>query len=134
MSKGKTPARFRDFDAFLREKRGKVGAVPVTFQLGNVRYTLPSELPALVAIETLRLQKQADSADDVPADSILALATALFGEEQLNAILHSGISIEELGDIIGYVMEQYGEVATDTDDEDDSGNAPTPEPAGATST
>lgn len=112
--------RYRDFDQFLREKRAAKSAEPVTFTIGGVLYTLPAELPALVAVEALRLQK-AGVDGDVPADSVLSLATALFGGSQLKTMLQTGISLEELGDIIGYVMEQYS--PADAAEETDSKNA-----------
>jgi hypothetical protein len=124
--------RFVDFDKFLAEKRNAAELVPVTFELGGVVYTLPAELPALVSVDALRLE-QAGIDGDVPAQGVMAVATSLFGETQFNAILASGISVEELGDLIQQIMAMYGEVM-ETVETDESGNAPTPEAPGETST
>ena len=124
--------RFVDFDKFLAEKRNAAELVPVTFELGGVVYTLPSELPALVSVEALRLE-QSGIDGDVPAHGVMAVATSLFGEDQFNAVLASGISVEELGELIQQVMGLYGE-ATEPAEVDEAGNALAPLAPGETST
>jgi hypothetical protein len=125
-------SRYKDFDAFFSERRRMEKREPVTFTLGGRTYTLPLEMPAIMPLTLLRLRKKLSDEDSIPEDEMLAMATALFGEDQLSDILSSRVgdgggplTIEELSDITQWAIDCYGEGASQ-DDEDSEGNSTPP--------
>lgn len=113
--------RFRDFDVWDAERRGE----PVRFRVCGKDFELPATLPAIIPIRVMRLKRDYASDSEVPPDVMTDLALSLFGEEQLAVLLDTGIDIDTLAEIVGWVIEQYSGAAP--------GNAAAPEGAPSTS-
>ena len=95
--------RYRDFDAWEAERK----AEPVTFRIRGADYSLPATLPAVIPIRAMRLQRQYGAEANVPQAEMMEIALSLFGDEQLERLLGSGVDIEALAEIVGWAMEQY---------------------------
>jgi len=106
--------RFRDFDAWEAERKGE----PLRFRVRGKTFELPPALPALIPIRAMRLQKQYGSQAEIPQHEMLDLALALFGEEQLEDLLATGIGMDALAEIVSWAVEEYTGAS--------QGNAPGP--------
>jgi hypothetical protein len=95
--------RYRDFDAWEAERK----AEPVTFRIRGAEYSLPATLPAIIPIRAMRLQKQYGAEANVPQAEMMEIALSLFGDEQLERLLGSGVDVDALAEIIGWAMEVY---------------------------
>lgn len=98
------PERFRDFDAFWAETTRE----PVKFRYGGKTYELPPEIPAIVILKAVRLAEDEAADKQVSPDDVIGLATNLLGSKNMDALLASGISIDRLGDVVKWALEQYG--------------------------
>lgn len=100
--------RLIDFDAF-RAERAK--SEPVVVLVGGREWLLPADLPALVALDALRLQEGMQDGDVDPAVLVTAtrrIAEALFGEVQLEEMLReTEMSLIELSDLMGRILSAY---------------------------
>jgi hypothetical protein len=95
--------RYRDFDTFEAEEEGEA----VRFKVAGEEFALPPTMPAAVVVKTLRLKKQYASDSDVPAQELMELSLALFGQTELDRLVATGISMARLGSILGWLMQQY---------------------------
>ena len=117
--------RYKDFDAFFAEKAGK----PVTFNFAGKEYRLSTELPASVGLECARMQSNLGSESNVPPDALEKMGKAVLGADNFDEIIAAGASMNQLGDILKWVMEEYQN--GDHPAEDSSpGNAPAPDEPG----
>jgi len=110
-------SKYKDFDEFFAE----FAKEPVKFRVGGRDFEAPPELPASVALQTLATMEKYGSQEDVPESELLQMALALLTKEQL-AILTDEVkvSINQLGAIISWLLQQYGLASaegTETDDE-----------------
>lgn len=120
-----TDVEYMDFDAALNEEKQRV----IKFKIGGKEYELPGVLPAEVPL--VRLAEARQSQRNVVASWL----QALLGEEALNEILATGASQDLLGDVVKWVLSQYGfqfggDGADDGEDDEEGGQgkeASTPE-------
>ena len=96
-------SRYRDFDQWDSERK----AEPITFKIRGKTYILPANLPAVIPIRAMRLQKQYGSEANVPQGEMMDIALSLFGDEQLERLLGSGVDVDALAEIVGWAMEVY---------------------------
>lgn len=114
--------RYRDFDAFWTESQGE----PLVVRVFGVEHHLPPAMPASVMIYVLRMQAEgADPDSALPVQAVLHLSEALFGVSRMQSWLDRGLTVDQLGDLIKWVMEQYQGGASP------QGNRKAPAPAGA---
>lgn len=103
-----TDSRYRDFDQAWAEKAEAEGSPqPLIFKLKGREWQLPGNIPAAIIIKILRMKKR-DPGEDVPEDEQMDMALSLFGEEQLDQLLGTGIDVDQLGDLIMWALDQYG--------------------------
>ena len=95
--------RYRDFDAWEAERK----AEPIKFKIRGAEYSLPATLPAIIPIRAMRLQRQYGAEANVPQAEMMEIALSLFGDEQLERLLGSGVDVDALAEIIGWAMEVY---------------------------
>lgn len=95
--------RYRDFDAWEAERK----AEPIKFKIRGAEYSLPATLPAIIPIRAMRLQRQYGADANVPQAEMMEIALSLFGDEQLERLLGSGVDVDALAEIIGWAMEVY---------------------------
>jgi len=103
------PDRYRDFDLAWQEKAEAEGSPqPLVFVARGQEWRLPASIPAAIIINILRAQKRHGDSGEVPETELIDLALSLFGQEQLDGLMATGLSVDELGDIIKWALEQYG--------------------------
>lgn len=115
-------SRYKDFDSFIAEQTGE----PVRFKYKGVEFSLPSELPAIVPLTAARLQRDKTIvAQEKLAETTLTLAEGVFGS-QLDSLLATGISINDLGNVINWVIEAYTNpnASTEIDEDEELKNSP----------
>lgn len=106
--------RYLDFDAMVAENEHIDEPLPVMTYRG-MEYTLPREMPAMVMLKTLKISKMDLTSikdEDFVQDMQLVFESML--GDQLDALLSTGISIEDLGTLLKGFVQLY------------SGNATTP--------
>lgn len=92
---------FHDFDAMWSEKEEEVLEIYV---YGETHY-LPASVPADIVLGILRLQ--ANGIQSVPEEQVLHMTTSIFGEERLAAWCTKGLTIDRMGDLLGWALDQY---------------------------
>ncbi len=93
----------RDFDAFWREQKKE----PIVFRAFGEEVILPASIPAEVPIRMLRLQKQYGNDGDIPPTDMLDLALAIFEKERIDRWFAQSITMDQLQDILMWVMGEY---------------------------
>ena len=94
------PANYRDFDAMWAE-RG-LNLVPVRV-LGR-DYEIPAKLPALVALRIARMRAGSENSAVVSDLEINEMAEMVLGKANVDTMLADGIEIDQLGDVLQYVL------------------------------
>lgn len=99
-----------DFDQFRAEQKDE----PLDFIIGGKHYALPSNLPASLAVDIIRMRAQLGEDDEVPVDVMESFGRNLFGETIWEALLQEHrITITEIPVLIERVMEAYTEAPKD---------------------
>ena len=91
-----------DFDMFWKEKEKQ----PIEFKVFGKGEKIPPSLPAIVMLKLLRAQKEFGN-KELPEHIILDLSFGVFGEEKVDEWAKNGLSVDELGDMIKWAMQQY---------------------------
>lgn len=113
--------RFRDFDAWEAERKGE----PLRYKIRGQEFTLPATLPAIIPIRAMRLKAAFGTEAEVPQSDMLDLALSLFGEEQLDRLLATGIDMDALAEIIQWAIGVYtGETADPNAQSPEAADAP----------
>jgi hypothetical protein len=128
--------RFFDFDAAWAERSAArdveqraEDAGPIVLTLFGRPWELPSKLPAAGPLAVARLMADGRNVDtDLNDGELLNLATKIIPEEILHRWLGKGMDMEQLGDVIVYVLSKYMGKAGE-----DAGEAPAPDGASASS-
>lgn len=119
-----------DFDAFLKELHEKEpeAPAPTVFRIGGKDYPLPHDLPAVIALDIVRLKRVMDAKAEVDPSVLMEIGEGLFGRDAWREILvDNRIGVAGLGDLITQAFHAYGAISEEP--------APNPEaPAGKTST
>lgn len=108
---GAEGATVLDFDAFRREQEG----TPKILRVGGHEYALPASLPALLALDVIRVQRDygADGAPrEVPIEELEPIATGIFGDQLRRILSENRIGLDELGPLISQVVAMYTGDAT----------------------
>lgn len=93
-----------DFDALRSEQR----AEPLHLILGGKTYDLPPSIPASIVLDINRLHLTEGDSADVSVDDALSMCESLFGGDLFKTVLReSGLSLTELPDLLGKIIEQY---------------------------
>ncbi len=77
------------------------------FRVRGKDFELPATLPAIIPIRAMRLRQSYGAEASVPPDVMTDLALSIFGEEQLDELLATGVDIELLAEIVSWAIEQY---------------------------
>lgn len=97
--------RFFDFDEAWSEKTN----APIELQLLGQRWTLPGVMPAAAPLKVARLMADGrEAATDLTHAELLDIATGLIPLGTLNQWLNLGLDIEKLGEVIVWLIGQYG--------------------------
>lgn len=95
---------YKNFDDSWTKKSKK----PIELQAYGEKFKLPAELPAKFAIKINRLMLEDRKDEELKNQEMLDLVTTLFAKDDLERLLESGISINELGEIVQWACDQYG--------------------------
>lgn len=98
-----TKRKFKDFDAFWSEKERE----PISFRAFGEVCELPSALPMAVLLKIVRLQREHGNAAEIPHTDLLDIGDDLFGAELMERFLAKQIDMDQFGDLISWVIEQY---------------------------
>lgn len=101
-------ARFHDFDAATDERDTEANDPVVVKKFGQ-RWELPGKMPAAVPLRVARWLADGRSDDDLTEGETLTLAADVIPAEILNAWLAKGLDLEELAEIVGWVVQQYAD-------------------------
>ena len=108
--------RVIDFDAFRAEQK----AEPLELHIGGNVYSLPTSLPASLALDVIRMNAD-DSEAEVKPDTLAVMGGGIFGEDLFRQILdENGITLAELPELFKMVFAVYS-------GEPDSPNPETPD-------
>lgn len=105
-----------DFDAFQRERKAADGQTPepILFKIGGKEYPLPSEVPAVVVLDVVRLRKQDGLSSETKVEQLLAIGDALFGADVFREICTTNrLSSSEMGQV---VLTALGATSTNAED------------------
>lgn len=100
--------RVVDFDAFRAEQQQH----PVVFRIDGKEYPLPSDLPASVAVDIIRMRADVGEEGEIPLEAFDTFGKSVFGEDLWQTILtEHRITMEEVPNLLKAVLEVYtGEV------------------------
>lgn len=93
---------FVDFDAFLEEE---AEADAKEIKIGGVKYTLPAQLPAKVALLSVKLSQSKD--EKAAAQSTIDMFEIMVGKDAAEQILSGGISFQNLAKLIKVIFAMY---------------------------
>lgn len=100
---GETNNRFKDFDAFFSETKKE----PVVIKLFGEEHELSHSLPAIIMVKLLRLQKEVGNEGEIPPHEVINMAEGIFGKERLDEWLEKGLTVDQLGELIQWTVQQY---------------------------
>lgn len=111
-----------DYDAFQREKAARDVAAtngdkppePTFFIIGGKKYQLPTEVPATVVLDVVRLRKGVGLQKEAQVEQMIGIGDALFGPETFREILE----VNKLGasDIGAVVLHALGATGNSSED------------------
>lgn len=107
-----------DFDAFLKEEQASREPVkPVLITIGGKQYPLPQDLPAVIALDIIKLKRSADGKDAMASpDALNSIGEAFFGAAVFRQILiDNRLGIKDLGNLITKSFEAYSEITSTPD-------------------
>lgn len=102
-------ARVIDFDAFLAERKAQEGdtAEAPRVKVGGKEYTLPVDLPAIVAVEVLRGMREQGADAEVAATTLEEIGRALFGDQWGPMLRETQMGLKEMAQLIIQVFSLY---------------------------
>lgn len=118
-------SKFVDFDAAIAE----AGEEPVVVRYLGHDWTLFSSLPAKPVMRLLRLQADGRGANELRESEMIQFMSEMVPADVLEAWLDGGMTIEQMATLLKAILDAY----RGTDEEDDSGETPAPEPGPPTS-
>ena len=92
-----------DFDAAMAE----MGAKTITVMLFGEEWQIPGELPALIPLKVMRLQREQGGDADLSREDTIEMATALFGEANLDEWLRRGITMDQLAKFTTLILMKH---------------------------
>ena len=92
---------FHDFDAFWSEKEEHL----LCLHVFGEDYYISANPPADIVLSMLRMQ--AEGITTVPDAQVLHMTTSIFGEDHLQAWCAKGLTIDKMGDLLSWALDQY---------------------------
>ena len=106
-------SELKDFDQAWSEKEDE----GYPFKVKGAEYELPPSVPAQAMLDALRLGEEYEADEPVPPNEAIKLARKIIGEDQVQAMLDDGVTVDELTDVIEWANSVYSPEA----EEDGSG-------------
>ncbi len=125
---GVMSTRYKDFDQFFSEVEAGSARKkePIRFTYAGEAYAAPSDMPAVLALQAMRLTREGDNV--VMDQELVDILKGILGSEHAERLLASGITFHRLEEILKWLFAQYAEHGED----DGQGNAATPPEAAQT--
>lgn len=92
---------YMDFDNFWSEKVQEV----IKIRLYGEDHELPASVPAEIVLGILRMQ--AEGIKEVPDEKVLLMTESIFGTERLAAWCAKGMTVDQMGDLLSWALDQY---------------------------
>lgn len=89
--------RYRDFDLFIKEKECE----EIKFKLYDKEWTLPAELPVLVILQAMTIEKTQDER------AAFELLQNMLGKEQFEELCQAGLTVSVMTELMTWLMELY---------------------------
>lgn len=102
---------YKDFD----EAWSDVNDQPIKVKIGGKTYDLPSSVSAQFMLEVTRISANNPSASELTMADMGRLVSALFGKSTMDEWLDNGMSLNQLNDVMMFVLDKYGLVGGDAD-------------------
>ncbi len=110
---------YKDFDSAVEEADND----KLTFKVAGKEYKVPAQLPAKVILTQLRL---ANDSGEVGTKNIGEWLKALLGDEIYEEILNAGITWTKLEELLTWLLEKYGILPKEDNDESEGGEEEAP--------
>lgn len=94
-----------DFDNFMSEQNEKNKPKPVIIRIFGENEELPPSLPADLVLRIIRLHRA--GVENVDEEQIFLISERIFGKERFEKWLEKGLTIDQLGMLIGKTVEIY---------------------------
>lgn len=104
--------KYKDFDKAFEEKQKP----KISFKFAGKKYEVPGVMPAIIPVAMERLRDEYGKEADVPPDETFSLMLKLMEKDELEQ-LSEDADIEELGEILMWILEQYNEKEEVEEDE-----------------
>jgi len=101
-------SKFKDFDNAFEEKEIE----DIEFKFAGKKYQVSGVMPAIIPVKMQRLREEHGDDADVPAEETFSLMLRLMDEDELEQ-LASDTNIEQLNEILMWILEQYSEEKED---------------------
>ena len=110
---------YKNFDSAVDEADEN----KITFTVAGKEYKVPAQLPAKVILTQLRL---ANDTGEVGTKNIGEWLKALLGDEIYDELLDSGITWVKLENLLTWLLEEYGILPKEDDEESEGGEEEAP--------
>lgn len=110
---------YKNFDSAVNE----ADDAKLTFKVAGKEYSVPAQLPAKVILTQLRL---ANDMGEVGTKNIGEWLKALLGDEIYDDLLNSGITWTKLEELLTWLLEEYGILPKEDDEESEGGEEEAP--------
>ena len=110
---------YKNFDSAVDEADEN----KITFTVAGKEYKVPAQLPAKVILTQLRL---ANDTGEVGTKNIGEWLKALLGDEIYDELLDSGITWVKLESLLTWLLEEYGILPKEDDEESEGGEEEAP--------
>jgi hypothetical protein len=90
-----------DFDNFWSEKAQDVFEITVY----GATHQIPASIPAEVVLGVMRMHQAGMS--NVPDEKVISMTEAIFGIDTLDSWCKRGLTVERMGDLLTWALEQY---------------------------
>ena len=110
---------YKNFDSAVDEADEN----KITFTVAGKEYKVPAQLPAKVILTQLRL---ANDTGEVGTKNIGEWLKALLGDEIYDELLDSGITWVKLENLLTWLLEEYGILPKEDDEESEGGEEEDP--------
>lgn len=105
--------KYKDFDEFFAEKEKET----INFKFAGKDYNVPASMPAIIPIKMDRLADEYGTEAEVPNEETYSLMLKLLPKGKLEELAEDA-SVNELNEILMWIMEQYSPKA-DVEEDDE---------------
>ena len=94
---------YKDFDEFFKSKKDSM-----IVRLFGKEYEIPASITAKIALNLGKMAKE-DPDRSMGAEEVMEILQLIYTEEVIEEWLDGGITMEELSEVLGWTIQQYGQ-------------------------